>query len=150
NEANDLLRKALLRRSQNNPDLFYNQLLSWLFVQQKQYDRAFTQEKAIFRRTLEGLIEMMDLAYIAMDNNDYPIAREILDYIVENTTSETSKLQAYQSLMEIEVRTATKASYPDIQNKFENLIGMYDSDGRTFELQLDYNKFQAFNNNKKN
>ncbi len=150
NEANDLLRRALLRRSQNNPDLFYNQLLSWLFIQQKQYDRAFTQEKAIFRRTLEGLNEMMDLAYIAMDNNDYPIAREILNFIVENSTSENSKLQAYQNLMEIDVRTATKATYPDVQKKFENLINMYGADGRTFELQLDYNKFLAYNNDKKN
>jgi len=150
NEANDLLRRALLRRSQNNPDLFYNQLLSWLFIQQKQYDRAFTQEKAIFRRTFEGINEMMDLAHIAMDNNDYPIAREILDFIVENTTAEASKLQAYQNLMEIDVRTATKATYPDVQKKFENLINMYGADGRTFELQLDYNKFLAYNKDKKN
>lgn len=150
NEANDLLRKALLRRSQNNPDLFYNQLLSWLFIQQKQYDRAFTQEKAIFRRTFEGMNEMMDLAIIAMDDNDFPIAREIFDFILENTNSETSKLQALQNLMEIDVRTATKATYPDVQKKYENLINMFGADGRTFELQLDYNKFMAYNNDKKN
>lgn len=150
NEANDLLRRTLLRRSQNNPDIFYNQLLSWLFIQQKQYDRAFTQERAIFRRTFEGLNEMMDLALIAMDDNDYPIAKEILDFIIENTPSETAKLQAFQNLMEIEVRTATKAAFPEVQKKYENLIGMFGADGRTFELQLDYNKFLAYNNDQKN
>lgn len=150
NEANEILRTTLLRRSQNNPELFYNQLLSWLFVQQKQYDRAFAQERAIFRRTFEGLNEMMDLAIIAMDNNDYSNAKEILDFIVENTPSETAKLQAFQNLMEIEVRTATKATYPEVQKKYENLIQMFGADGRTFELQLDYNKFLAYNNDKKN
>lgn len=149
NEANDLLRRTLLRRSQNNPELFYNQLLSWLFIQQKQYDRAFAQERAIFRRTFEGLNEMMDLALIAMDDNDYPIAKEILDFIVENTPSEIAKLQAFQNLMEIETRTATKATYPEVQKKYENLIQMFGADGRTFELQLDYNKFLAYNNDKK-
>lgn len=149
NEANDLLRKALLRRSQNNPDLFYNQLLSWLFVQQKQYDRAFTQEKAIYRRTFEGINEILDLAYIAMDDQNYPIAREILNFVVENTTSETSRLQAFQNLMVIDVQTATQANYPEIQIKYENLINMYKADGRTFELQLDYNKFLAFKTDQK-
>lgn len=149
NEANDLLRKALLRRSQNNPDLFYNQLLSWLFVQQKQYDRAFTQEKAIYRRTFEGINEILDLAYIAMDDQNYPIAREILNFVVENTTSETSRLQAFQNLMVIDVQTATQKNFPEVQIKYENLINMYKADGRTFELQLDYNKFLAFKTDQK-
>lgn len=150
NEANDLLRKALLRRSQNNPDLFYNQLLSWLFIQQKQYDRAFTQEKAIYRRTFEGLNEMLDIALIAMDEKEYPIADEILEFVIENSSSEMDKIQAYQYRMQIEVETASKTNYPDIEKKFENLISLLGSDTKTFEMQLDYNRFQAFYNGKKN
>jgi tetratricopeptide (TPR) repeat protein len=150
NEANDLLRKALLRRSQNNPDLFYNQLLSWLFIQQKQYDRAFTQEKAIYRRTFEGLNEMLDIALIAMDEKEYPTADEILEFVIENSSSEMDKIQAYQYRMQIEVEKAAKTNYPDIEKKFENLISLLGSDTKTFEMQLDYNRFQAFYNGKKN
>ncbi len=150
NEANDLLRKALLRRSQNNPDLFYNQLLSWLFIQQKQYDRAFTQEKAIYRRTFEGLNEMLDIAIIAMDEKEYPIADEILVFVIENSSSEMDKIQAYQYRMQIEVKTAIKTNYPEVEKKFENLISLLGSDTKTFEMQLDYNRFQAFYNGKKN
>ena len=36
NEANLQLKKALLQRSQQNPDILYNELLSWLFIQQKE------------------------------------------------------------------------------------------------------------------
>ncbi len=149
NEANDLLRKALLRRSQNNPDLFYNQLLSWLFVQQKQYDRAFVQEKAIYNRTFESLNELMELALIALDDADYEIANEILSYIIENSSSERDRLQAFQYSMEIEVRTAEKENFAEIEKKYENLIALFGEDSKTFEIQLDYNRFLAFQNNKK-
>lgn len=149
NEANDLLRKALLRRSQNNPDLFYNQLLSWLFVQQKQYDRAFVQEKAIYNRTFESLNELMELALIALDDADYEIANEILSYIIENSSSERDRLQAFQYSMEIEVRTAEKENFTEIEKKYENLITLFGEDSKTFEIQLDYYRFLAFQNNKK-
>lgn len=149
NEANELLRKALLIRSQNNPDLFYNQLLSWLFIQQKQYDRAFTQEKAIYRRTLDGLTEMLDLALIAMDDKDYAISKEILEFIIENSTSEMNRLEGYQYLMEIEIRTASKETYPEIKTKFTNLIDTFGDGPKTFGLQVDYNRFLAFKNNDK-
>jgi tetratricopeptide (TPR) repeat protein len=149
NEANDLLRKALLRRSQNNPDIFYNQLLSWLFVQQKQYDRAFTQEKAIYRRTFESLNQMMDLALIAMDDESYPTANEIFLYIIENSTSEMDKLQAYQYNVEIDLRTAKPQGYPEIEKKYQNLIEMFGTGPKTFGIQLDYNRFLAFKAEKK-
>ncbi|GGD82065.1 tetratricopeptide repeat protein [Planktosalinus lacus] len=149
NEANELLRKALLKRSQNNPDLFYNQLLSWLFVQQKQYDKAFTQEKAIYRRTFDGLTEMLDLALIAMDDEHYVISKEILEFIIENSTSEMTRLEGYQYLMEIEIRTASKETYPEIKTKFTNLITTFGDGPKTFGLQVDYNRFLAFKNNDK-
>src|SRR5690606_11897153 len=61
NEANQILRRILLQRSQQNPDVLYNELLSWLFIQQKEYKKAFVQEKAIYKRLgadLRGITEL--------------------------------------------------------------------------------------------
>jgi tetratricopeptide (TPR) repeat protein len=44
---NDLLRKALLVRVQKEQDVFWNQFLSWFYIQRKEYAKAFVQEKAI-------------------------------------------------------------------------------------------------------
>ena len=44
NANNIKLRKILLQNAQKNPDLLWNELLSWLFIQQKQYGSAFAQE----------------------------------------------------------------------------------------------------------
>lgn len=51
NENNIKLRKALLKRAQKNPEVLWNELLSWLYVQQKQYKSAFNQEKAVYKRS---------------------------------------------------------------------------------------------------
>lgn len=148
NKANDLLRKVLLKRSQNNPDLFYNQLLSWLFVQQKQYNQAFIQEKAIYKRSQKGLQEMTDLALIAFEDQNYSISNEILNFILEQTDQEITRLKAHQYQMKIAVKTATKETFPEVQNKFEELLAIFNDHPNSFQLKLDYNTFLAFQNNK--
>lgn len=149
NEANDVLRKTLLGRLQNNPNSMYNEMLSWLFIQQKQYKKAFTQEKAIYRRNLQDLTGITDLAFIAISDEDYEIAREIITYIIDKAPTEEGKLQGQQYLMKIDLATAEPKEYPDIEAAFEALFTQYGLGSRTHALQLDYNHFLAFDAGKK-
>jgi tetratricopeptide (TPR) repeat protein len=48
---NDSLKKALLLRAQKTQEVFWNDFLSWFFVQQKEYGKAFIQQKAIYKRS---------------------------------------------------------------------------------------------------
>jgi tetratricopeptide (TPR) repeat protein len=149
NEANTILRKTLLKRSQENPDILYNQLLSWLFIQQKQYKKAFAQEKAIYKRSGEDLSGIADLAYIAIADEDYENGREIVDYIIENSFTPQARLQGNQILMKMEVKTAAKKQYPEIEKKFKDLLDEFGRGRQTYLLQIDYNHFLAFQDNKK-
>ena len=148
NEANSILRKILLQRSQQNPDILYNELLSWLFIQQKEYKKAFTQEKAIYRRVGEDLRGITNLAYIAIEDKDYEMGREIVNYIIESSVTPQSRLQGNQILMKMEVKTATPKQYPEIEKKFEKLLDEFGRNRETYTLQIDYNHFLAFQNNK--
>ena len=47
NENNVSLKKLLLKRSQNNPKNCWNELLSWLYLQQKEYEKALDSRKSI-------------------------------------------------------------------------------------------------------
>jgi len=49
-EANTLFRKIVLRKSASKPKDIWNVLLSWLFSQQKDYQKALLQEKALYQR----------------------------------------------------------------------------------------------------
>jgi len=149
NESNTILRKILLRRLQNNPNVLYNETLSWLFIQQKDFKRAFTQEKAIFKRGEGDLTSLVDLALITMAEEDYTNATPIVEYIIDKAPSADSKLQGYQYLLKIALATAEKKDFPDITQQFENLLNEYGRGAQTHLLQIDYNHFLAFQAEKK-
>src|SRR5690554_8083471 len=138
NEANIILRRALLQRSQQNPDILYNELLSWLFIQQKEYKKAFTQEKAIYRRSDNDLQRLVDLTFIAIGDEDYESGREIIAYVIENSFTAQNRLQGNQILMQMEVTTAHLNDYPKIEKKFEDLLDEFGRGSETYALQIDY------------
>lgn len=149
NEGNQLLRRALLKKLQDDPDVIYNELLSWLFIQQKEYKKAFIQEKAIFARREESLTSMIDLSRIATEEQSYADAKEIVNYIIEKATSSTTRLEGYQQLMYIELKMAVPKEYPKIDQQFNELFDTYGKGSETYMLQIDYCDFLAFRNGKK-
>ena len=149
-EGNVLLRKALLQKLQKQPDILYNELLSWLFIQQKEYKKAFTQEKAIYKRTgnndLSGIV---DIAYFASNDDDDENAISIVSFLIENASTPEEKIAGYQHLMKIKLKTASEKEYPKIKKNYEDLFNEFGNGKKTYQLQLDYNYFLAFQNNKK-
>lgn len=147
-ENNEHLRKALLRKAQLNPDIIWNQLLSWLFIQQRDYSKAFVQERAIFKRAPESLRGILDLARITIEQDEVETANTILNYVIENVMEPTIVLDAHKDLLEIGVKHALKDDYSSIDEKYKNLLELYGRNVQTTNLQLSYAKFMAFYNNK--
>ncbi|QIE59735.1 tetratricopeptide repeat protein [Rasiella rasia] len=143
-EANTLLRKTLLRRLQENPAVLYNELLSWLFIQQKEYKKAFIQEKAIYKRSEDDLIGIVDLGFIAMNDNDFENAEMIFTYAIEQSSTPEERLRNYQYLMKIRLKTATEKEYDAVVAEFQTLFDTFGKDRKTYLLQIDYNHFLAF------
>lgn len=150
NENNILFRKTLLKKIQNQPNLLWNELLSWLFIQQKDYQKAFTQEKAIFNRNPESLNRIFELAIIASNDNENDIAKEILNYITETAQDTNTQLEAYQNLLKIEIGKTPKSDYEAIKNKYLKIFETYRIQPQTLNLQISYAHFLAFYMNKTN
>lgn len=145
NDANIILRKTLLERSQNSPNILYNELLSWLFIQQKQFKRAFAQEKAIYLRAEDGdLSGILELGIIAIAENDYKSAEEIIEYTIDQASTPEDKLTGHQYLMKIVLQTATAKEYAKVEQDFQHLFTEYGLGTETYLLQIDYNHFLAF------
>ncbi|NJX17063.1 hypothetical protein HC176_16435, partial [Tamlana crocina] len=96
NEANVIFRRLLLKRLQEDQNILYNEMLSWLFVQQKEFQKAFQQEKAIYRRGQQGLGSILRLTVMAREEGQSETALELLDFVIAETASEELKLQAHQ------------------------------------------------------
>lgn len=140
----DMLRKSLLTKAQKTQDIYWNEFLSWFFIQQKQYDRAFAQEKAIYKRFPESFSSIINLSEIAVDEENYGLAKEIFDFILENAHDAETQLYVRTSLLEIKIKTANLKEYPKIKTELENLVEEFGKNAFTLDLQLLQARFIGF------
>ena len=148
NEANAMLRKALLKKLQRSPNLLYNELLSWLFIQQKEFKKAFVQEKAIYKRSEENLRGIIDLLRITIDEKKYEDAKEIVAFVIEKAPTPEVRLEGYQYLMNVELKLVIPEDYPKVEKQYLALFEEFGRGIATLALQIDYNHFLAFENKK--
>ncbi|MFA7649488.1 MAG: hypothetical protein WCY06_04065, partial [Flavobacteriaceae bacterium] len=141
----DLLRKSLLVKAQKTQDIYWNEFLSWFFVQQKQYDRAFAQEKAIYRRNDEGLSSILNLANLTVEEEDYILAKEIFDFVLENAQDRETQIAVKTMLVKIKIQTSDPKEYPKIKTELENLLDEFGKNTNTIDLQLLHAHFIGFN-----
>ncbi len=82
NEKNTILRKALLARTQKEPDnTSYSELVWWYSIQQKDFDLALIQARALDRRLKENGDKLISLAALALANKNYDVAIECYEYL---------------------------------------------------------------------
>ncbi|KJD36417.1 hypothetical protein PW52_04425 [Tamlana sedimentorum] len=122
NDNNILLRKMLLKNMQQQPQLVWNEFLSWLFIKQKQFEKAFIQEKAIYKREPIGTDRIKELAEIAIRENNTEIAKDIYKYLIEISQFNEDKLQAHHELLQLEIKEAQPKAYPAIKAKYLELL----------------------------
>ncbi len=80
----DLLRTELLRRVQKTPQTtVYSEMLTWLFLQQKEFNSAYVQLKAIDKRLGENGQRLLNLANLCINNGAFDVARKSYQYIVD-------------------------------------------------------------------
>ena len=144
NEGNIILRKTLLKKIQQNPDLMWNEMLSWLFIQQKDYNKAFAQEKAIYKRQQESLDRVIELGFIAKNNKDYEMAISIFEYVVETSQEISTKLEAQLKIIELKTEIALPKDYNDIEKSYTSILEQYGKTPQTLNIQKSYAHFLAF------
>nr|WP_317043675.1 tetratricopeptide repeat protein [Cellulophaga tyrosinoxydans] len=147
-ENNIILKRVLLKNAQKDPNILWNELLSWLFVRQKQFKSAFTQEKAIYKRTDESsLSRIEDLGLQALENKDYEIAQELFEFIISNSNDAILKLNAQLHSIDIQLLNADITALNKIETTFDNLLTEYGYRSNTLQLQIAYANFLTFQKN---
>ncbi|WP_264535524.1 tetratricopeptide repeat protein [Flavobacterium sp. N1736] len=141
----DAMRKALILRTQKDQDVFWNHYLSWFYVQQKEFGKAFIQEKAIYKREPESLMSIVNLSQFAMNEDDDETATEILNFILQNTKDLDLLVQTNANLMQIKIDNAQEKDYPIINTELQQLLATYDITPFTLSLQIIQAHFLAFN-----
>ena len=78
------LKTGLVKRIQKDPNnVAYADMLIWMFVQNKNFESALTQAKALNKRTTKDGREVFELGRLAAANKDFTAARKAFKYVVE-------------------------------------------------------------------
>jgi len=90
-EQYEFLRKKLYEKVQEEPEsIFYPEMIEWVFVKRKAYDKALRQARALDRRLEENGSRIYKLAQIAANDRDYNVAIKAYQYILSDKDPSSS------------------------------------------------------------
>lgn len=138
------IRKNLLLRTQKSQDVYWNQFLSWFFVQQKEYGKAFIQEKAVYKRNPNSFYNIVSLGSMAMEEKQFEDAKLILEFVLENTQDLELQMKAHHFLISMEMESATSKDYLSIDLKLQELLKKYGISPYSLDLQILSAHFKTF------
>lgn len=148
----DQLRIELLKRIQKNnqPHHAFNELLYWLFVQQKDFDSALIQAKALDKRLNESGNRMFALGNLCLSNYNFSTAEECFNYVIAlgkekplYTTARISLLNTLQKrIFHTNIYTVTDLS--KLQSDYRIALEEMGQNAATAQLIADYSHFKAF------
>ncbi|MCC6689967.1 MAG: tetratricopeptide repeat protein, partial [Bacteroidia bacterium] len=154
-KKNELIKSQLLKRVQQRPDkIVYNELLIWMFIQQKEFDAAFTQLKAIDKRKNEDGIRLMSFAQICISNGNYDVATKAYTYVIEKGNQGAYYLGARMELLGamykkiVMQNNYTPANLAEIETNYNKALQELGKSAATIMLMKDLAHIQAFYLNK--
>ena len=106
----DDMRFVLLKKAQDNMDNeIFAELLVWFALQMKDYEIALDQEIALDRRFGDREYDIIYLAKIARDNEQYDIAIKAYDYLVRKTQEGAYYEEAVVGLIEVQYQSVVSS-----------------------------------------
>lgn len=123
----DMVRGAVLKRVQREPEVtIYSELLIWLYLQRKEFSGALTQAKALDRRLNETGSRIINIAELAVSNDDFTAAKEAYNYIISKGQTCEYYMIARTDLLQTTLAEITRAPSPNL-DELQNLATTYEA-----------------------
>ncbi|WP_018341831.1 tetratricopeptide repeat protein [Cytophaga aurantiaca] len=126
--------KVYDRINKDPSQIIYNQLLLWLNIQRRNFSKAFTQAKAIDKRSHETGTQVMEVGNIALENKDYDAAAMCYQFIADTYKDSYAYTVARRMLIQTR-EEQIKNTFPVEKSKIVGLINDYNQlikeNGRT-------------------
>ncbi len=150
-----LIKTTLLKRIQKSPKTYvYNELLIWLFIQDKDFVNAIIQAKALDRRLKEGGSRLIEIGRFAASNKMFEDAKEAYNYVIKKGEITYYYENAVLGLLNIYYQQiilkqiTDKYQIEEIEKKYNSVIEEFGINIRTITLIKDFAHLQAFYLNK--
>ena len=151
----DLLRTALIQRTQKKPDdLNYSEMLTWLFIQRQNFPAALIHIKAMDKRSGAKGTMVYDFGGICVENKDYSTARSAYKYVVEIGEEGRYYMRGQNALLNVsflEITTNRNFSTVELNEiiaNYQNVLNRFGKKNTTLGVVLEMAHIQAFYANK--
>ncbi len=140
-EDYDILQQQLVARAQEEPDnLLFAELIQWVYITQKQYDRALRQARSLDRRLEEDGNRVYALAQIALNDQEYNTAINAFEYIIQEK-GETCRyfIEAKKDLLKTKRKQIIQLDQNDQQKLIDlkkEYLSFLESQGKSRETAL--------------
>lgn len=147
----DELRIQLLKNIQQFPDKpVYAEFLIWFFIQQRDFESAFTQAKALDKRSSQNLGKVINLAQIAVSNQEYDVAIKCFEYEVQKGQSNPYYSYARAELVNTiqkkitETNNFTRKDLSDLELTYNNALNDMGYNAQSISLMRGLAHLKAF------
>ena len=131
---NEIIKTELLKKIQSQPDkIVFSELLIWFFIQEKNFNGAFVQSKALDKRLREEGERLMYLGQLCVTNEDYETASKCFQYIIEKGKTNYYYVNARMELLNsLYKKVTSKFTYTpaDLVDLEKNFISTLDELGK--------------------
>lgn len=121
----EALEPVLYRKVQQNPErTVFNSMLTWYYMQRKEFMKAFMQARAVDRRKQLGGSRIYDIGERALGNEDYESAVSIFEHLVQRYKGQSIYPLAKSRMMKAK-EELIKNTFPVDLEKIRSLVGDY-------------------------
>lgn len=152
----NMLKVALLKAIQQNPQAtVYADLLTWQYLQQKQYDQALIQALALSRRQNDGGSSIMDLCQTLVSDQAYDEAIRGYEYVIakgkDNENYIPAKIEILNAQnLKITTGKYTQADLQGLEKGYQDLLAEFGQNSSTAFAMQKLARLQAFKMHKLN
>jgi len=135
----------------NNTNIEYIELLTWVFIQKKDYQGAMRQAKALDRQLSENGGRIMRLSDIAFNDKDYSTAISGYEFVVQNKgitstyylDAKRKLLKSHQSMV-LEKADYTQEDLLQLEKRYLDFLDEFGSSKLTAPIIYELANFEAF------
>ena len=131
---NEMVRVALLRKIQRNPDRSeFSEMLIWMLIQQKDFEGAYIQAKALDKRKREDGSRLYSLAQLSASNLNYDVAIKCYQAVIEKGKANPYYIPARMEMLNTINRKITESgnyTMTDLLNLEKDYVSTLDELGR--------------------
>ena len=154
----EILRQTILQKIQASPNnIVYIELLAWFYMLNNDYENAYTQIKALDKKSNKNGEKLLELGNTALNNQDFIVAIKCYEDVVSKSNSLEFKFEAKnKKLLALKSKILygnkiipkelkeLKANYLLILSQLNNSKNVYKNNFRKYNLLLDLSDIEAF------